>query len=503
MQAMSEREKNSSGTFGQTTQHKLKAWIEHLKQVNVQKKESKKEENLPPAQTVMDNNSPKQAQAQNLSRKEPAPIPLGRIQAPSPSRPSEEVVPKRIHTEKPLPPVPVHKENRRTREPASNRDFMTEKLEKAQVNQRIESYPKYAGEAPPPPVVSSPSEPTIEKKTPEELFPPSRGFPEPAGSPQQPSGGYPAQQQQPQQQHLPPYEEANPTRENAITSKITGKQGTSSKSFIERKHRGVPQQAGPNFSQSTNPRAASRKIPVLRPQKRKVGTKNAQPFLNKKPEHLGAAKEQINIEKNKEHHELLKAKYKRHLYDKMQKKYLTLEDQDKYHLHLKKVEDAEKKLRNMRETRRMELKQHLARILPQQKRLNAFNTMTNLERNIYKALVDWYDNHPEAKPPDGILEFKFKDIKLINTEFEPILGDIDSTLKIKNLRGSQKLKEMLLVVKRGKNIFMDFYKKDLKENIFTFMFLKGRLQSNQKCRETEKVINHFLEFGLDGIPDEA
>ncbi len=172
---------------------------------------------------------------------------------------------------------------------------------------------------------------------------------------------------------------------------------------------------------------------------------------------------------------------------------------DRYHVHLKQMEISDKRKKEIAEERKKQLRLHLDKILPEQKKEASYNMLSIMEKKLYSALARWCNAQPGAIN-DGILEFHFKKSALVKTRFEPIIGDFDSTMKIKKLNASDKVKEMLLVFRRKKNIFLEFYKKDLQENIFTFMFLDGKIQSNQNCREVYKVIHYFSQFGPNGLP---
>ncbi|WP_372365215.1 hypothetical protein [Candidatus Uabimicrobium sp. HlEnr_7] len=163
--------------------------------------------------------------------------------------------------------------------------------------------------------------------------------------------------------------------------------------------------------------------------------------------------------------------------------------------HLQKIEAAEQKVLQESQRKRERLKEYLKQLKAKQEEEKAYNHLNLLEKRLYKALIAWYKDQTETIP-DGILEFHFKSRVLQKIDFEKIDGDFDSTLKIKKLNASSKLKEMLLVFKRGKNIFLEFYNRDLRNNIFTFMFMEGKVISNQKSPEVSNVIGHFKEFIL-------
>lgn len=141
-----------------------------------------------------------------------------------------------------------------------------------------------------------------------------------------------------------------------------------------------------------------------------------------------------------------------------------------------------------------EKSQHVSAAIRKQRQEAAYNSLSLLSRRIYQALTKWCDEQPDPIP-NGILELHFNKNVLSKMHFEHISGDIDSTMNIKKLKGSEKLKEMLLVFKRGKDILLDLYTRDYKDNIFTFMFINGKIQSHKKVRpEIREVINCFTEF---------
>jgi len=170
-------------------------------------------------------------------------------------------------------------------------------------------------------------------------------------------------------------------------------------------------------------------------------------------------------------------------------------EEQEFQMHLHQIEQAEEKLQIQEKKKRELLRQHLSLILIKQKRIAAYNALSLMEKRIYQALAKWHDNnYTEDRPPHGILELHFKKKSLVKIDYERIDGDIGSTLKIKKMKGSEKLKEMLLVFNRGKNILLDLYNQDLKENIFTFMFVHGEIQSHQRVTEVARVIRYFKEF---------
>lgn len=169
------------------------------------------------------------------------------------------------------------------------------------------------------------------------------------------------------------------------------------------------------------------------------------------------------------------------------------EEEEEFRQRLQEIEDNQKEQEEERLQKREKLKQHLADVLAKQKQMSSYNALSLSEKRTYQALAKWYDNQPDPIP-DGILELKFRQGSCTSVNFERIYGEIDSTLKIKKMKGSDKLKEMLLVFKRGKNILLEFYNKDLKENIFTFMFMRGKIERNPHAPEVNRIIKYFQQF---------
>lgn len=163
--------------------------------------------------------------------------------------------------------------------------------------------------------------------------------------------------------------------------------------------------------------------------------------------------------------------------------------------HLEKIEEAEKKILQNDKDKKEKLKIYLKELKKKQEEKEAYSHLSLLEKRILKSLLTWYEDQTKSIP-DGLLELHFKSRILQKIHFEQIMGDFGSTLKIQKLQGSSKLKEMLLVFKRGKKIFLSFYNKDLKNSIFTFMFMQGKIISNQKSPEVKHVIEHFRQFVL-------
>ena len=156
-------------------------------------------------------------------------------------------------------------------------------------------------------------------------------------------------------------------------------------------------------------------------------------------------------------------------------------------------EEEEKRRYEEQEEKRNKLKEYLASLKEQRQRMEQYRALTSLEKRIYQALAKWHNAQP-LPVADGVLELQFENYTCTQTRFEPIIGEIDSTMKIKKMKASDKLKEMLLVFKRGKNIFLDLYRRDIKQNIFTFMFMNGRIQSHQQCSEVANVIGYFRQY---------
>ena len=160
--------------------------------------------------------------------------------------------------------------------------------------------------------------------------------------------------------------------------------------------------------------------------------------------------------------------------------------------HITHIKEGQEKQEKEQQKRRALLEKHLAAIKIKRKKKQVYNSLSLLEKRIVQALIDWYEKQKNI--PDGLLELCFKKKVLIKVNFEKITDEFDSTLKIKKMKGSEKLKEMLLIFKRGKNLLLDFYSRDLRENIYTFMFLNGKIQSYEKSEEIANVIKYFQEF---------
>lgn len=165
---------------------------------------------------------------------------------------------------------------------------------------------------------------------------------------------------------------------------------------------------------------------------------------------------------------------------------------DEIEKHIDYIKQDEKNQHATKKKRRVLLEKHLEAIKIKRNKKKVFSSLSLVEKRIAKALVDWYEK--EKTISDGILELHFKKNILVKTNFEKIIGEFDSTLKIKKMSGSHKLKEMLLIFRRGKNLLLDFYNRDLSENIYTFMFLNASIQSYQKSTEIANIINYFKLF---------
>ncbi|WP_372367391.1 hypothetical protein [Candidatus Uabimicrobium sp. HlEnr_7] len=160
--------------------------------------------------------------------------------------------------------------------------------------------------------------------------------------------------------------------------------------------------------------------------------------------------------------------------------------------HITSLKVGQEKQENEQKKRRLLLEKHLAAIKVKRNKKKVYNSLSLIEKRIAQALIDWSEKQKNVS--DGLLELCFKKKVLVKINFEKITGEFDSTLKIKKMKGSEKLKEMLLIFKRGKNLLLDFYSRDLRENIYTFMFLNGKIQSYEKSSEIANVIGYFQEF---------
>lgn len=145
------------------------------------------------------------------------------------------------------------------------------------------------------------------------------------------------------------------------------------------------------------------------------------------------------------------------------------------------------------------LKKHLQSLKSKQQETESYRFLTLPEKRVHQALLKWY-NGQKLPLPDGILELHFNKKVCVTQKYELILGSFDSTEKIKRLQGSSKLKEMLLAFERGKKVIMEWYNRDLQEKIYTFMFLKGKIQPQPRVPEVTRVISHFMAWHQKKVP---